>query len=349
MSVLELDLSLSLDRFDLRVEAQLGEAVALLGPSGAGKSSLVECIAGLRPARGRIVLAGETLLGDGCNLSPEQRRIGWVPQDGALFPHLSVRRNVEFGAGRGGEAPSFDEVVAALELEPLLQRSPQNLSGGERRRVALARALRSGSRLLLLDEPTTGLDAVRARRALHRIRDLRVRFGVPLLAVTHREDEALALGDEVLLLDEGRVAGCGPAREVLRAARLPGVVAHGVNVAPGRVVAHDAAGGITSVALESGPSVSIPHLPELDEGAEVVLAADAEDVLVATDEPHALSARNAFEAQITALVEDAGTVLVEAGAWRALLTASASRALSLEPGRRIFLVVKTHGWRVLAG
>jgi len=349
MSVLELDLTLALDRFELRVETSLGEAVALLGPSGAGKSSLVECIAGLRPARGRIVLAGKTLLDGTRGLPPERRRVGWVPQDGALFPHLSVRRNVEFGAGRGGDAPPLAEVIEALELEPLLDRSPRNLSGGECRRVALARALRSGSRLLLLDEPTAGLDPLRASRALHRIRELRDRFGVPLLVVTHREDEALALGDEVLLLDEGRVAGCGPAREVLRAARLPGVAVHGVNVAAGRTLSHDPEGGITLVALEAGPEVSIPHQSDLAVGASVVLAADAEDVLVATEEPHALSARNAFEADITALSEDAGTVMVEAGPWRALLTASAARALSLEQGRRVHLVVKTHGWRVLAG
>jgi len=349
MSVLELDVTLNLDRFDLRVEAALGDAVALLGPSGAGKSSLVECIAGLRPARGRIVLAGETLLDGTRSLPPEQRRVGWVPQDGALFPHLSVRHNIEFGAGRRGEAPSLDEVIDALELEPLLERTPRTLSGGEGRRVALARALRSGSRLLLLDEPTAGLDAVRARRALQRIRELRERFGVPLLVVTHREDEALALGKEVLLLDEGRVAGCGPAREVLRAARLPGVAVHGVNVFPGRVLGHDSEGGITLVALDAGPEVSIPHAPGLEPDAGIVLAADAEDVLVATEAPHALSARNAFEVEVTALVDDAGTVLVEAGPWRALLTASAARALELAVGRRVFLVVKTHGWRVLAG
>ena len=348
MSVLELDLRLPLARYELSVAATLGPAVAVLGPSGAGKSSLVEAIAGLRPARGRIVLGGRVLLDGDTRLAPERRRVGWVPQEGALFPHLSVRRNVEFAAAGADRAPGFEAVVEALELGALLERSPRHLSGGERRRVALARALRAGSELLLLDEPTAGLDPARARQALHGIRELRERFGVPLLVVTHREDEALALADEVLLLDEGRVTAHGSARQALRAARLPGVAAHGVNVAPGEVRAHDAEGGVTLVVLDEGHEVSIPHSPELAVGGAIVLAADAEDVLVASEEPRGLSARNAFRVELTGLVEEAGAVLVEAGQWRALLTAAAARSLGLAPGASAWLVVKTHGWRVVA-
>jgi molybdate transport system ATP-binding protein len=349
MSVLELDLSLDLDRFELRVQAALGPSVAVLGPSGAGKSSLVEAIAGLRRPRGRIVLDGAVLQDGRRWVPPERRRIGWVPQDGALLPHLSVRANVEFGARPGAGSPSLDELVGALELEPLLERMPGRLSGGERRRVALARALRSSPRLLLLDEPTAGLDPLRARRALRNVRSVREEFGVPLLVVTHREDEALALAAEVLLLEDGCVVGSGPAREALRAARLPGVEAHQANVRAGRVSHHDPSGGVTLVELEDGPVVSIPLAAELGVGGSVVLAVDAEDVLVATARPAGLSARNAFEVAITGLVEGGGAVVVEAAAWRALLTASAAAELGLEPGRRVWLVVKTHGWRVLAG
>lgn len=215
---LELDLELALDAFALRLAATVGPAAAVLGPSGAGKTSLLEAIAGLRPARGRIVFGGETLLDTdaGIDLPPEARRVGYVPQGLALFPHLSVQGNLLFG--RRGETTLDAEgraLVEALELDPLLDRPPRRLSGGEQRRVALARALLARPRLLLLDEPTAGLDPERVRRALGEIQALRRRWQVPTLVVTHRRREALALADEVLLLEEGRLRAQGPAMELL--------------------------------------------------------------------------------------------------------------------------------------
>ncbi len=372
--VIRLDLTLPLDRFVLRVETELGGAAAILGPSGAGKTALLESIAGLRPARGRVEVAGEVLQdtasGRGLRLPPERRRLGYVPQDGALFPHLSVRSNLLFGCSRGGgsrpgggyrrgrrsaeEVYEVDEqlatVVAALDLEPLLDRSPRNLSGGERRRVALGRALLARPRLLLLDEPTTGLDPLRARKALARVRQVRRELGVPLLVVTHRADEAAALADEVVVLEDGRVRESGPVREVLvRRARGEGAEAE--TLVEARVVAHRADGGVTRVRLESGGPVemSIPWTPDLAVGGSVLLAVGASEVLVASERPVGLSARNVVEVVVDELARVGEAWLVRAGPWLAHLTTEAVRELGVVVGGRVWMVVKTHAWRVVAG
>ncbi|MDP9122528.1 MAG: ATP-binding cassette domain-containing protein, partial [Acidobacteriota bacterium] len=241
MAFVEIDLALKQGRFELAVSARLGETAAVLGPSGAGKTTLLEALAGLRRAAGRLTIGGEVLQDSsaGIFLPPERRHLGYVPQDGALFPHLSVRRNLDFGRPpRRRRDPELDPLVHALDLEPLLARYPRHLSGGERRRVALARALLAHPRLLLLDEPTAGLDPLRARKALAGILRARAELAVPLLVVTHDQREALVLAEEVVLLAGGRVEAVGPAREVLRAPeRL--ALASGLrweNVAPARLV-----------------------------------------------------------------------------------------------------------------
>ena len=199
--MIELDVSLPLAHFTLAVHCVLDEKVtALVGPSGSGKTSLIESIAGLRRATGRIVIDGADVI----DLPPERRRIGYVPQDVALFPHLNVRRNLTFG----GDA-RFDDVVEILELAPLLDRAPASLSGGERQRVALGRALMTAPRLMLLDEPLAAIDQpFRARLLdyLRRVRDL----GVPMIYVTHQPAEALSLASWCIVLERGEVAAQGP-------------------------------------------------------------------------------------------------------------------------------------------
>jgi molybdate transport system ATP-binding protein len=357
-AVIDIDLTLPLDRFELRVTARLGEAAAVVGPSGAGKTALLESIAGLRPARGRVAVGG-TVLQDtarGFHLPPERRHLGYVPQEGALFPHLSVRANLLFGERRAerrrGGGEELGAVVEALDLGPLLGRYPRHLSGGERRRVALGRALLAGPRLLLLDEPTAGLDPERARRALAQIRDqtrrVRGELGVPLLVVTHRPEEAAALAEEVLVLEEGRVRDAGPVREVLRRAVL-GMGAEAETVVEGRVAGHDAADRVTRVALPDGAEIAIPWTSDLAAGAGVLLAVRADEVMVATARPAGLSARNAVEAVIEELEAEDGVVLARAGVWVVHLTPGAVRELGLAAGGRVWMVTKTHSWRVVAG
>jgi molybdate transport system ATP-binding protein len=353
----EIDLALRQGRFELAVEARLGPQAAILGPSGSGKTTLLEAIAGLRRARGRLAVGGEVLQDGaaGVFLPPERRRLGYVPQHGALFPHLSVLANLVFGrpGGRRGRAggTGLDALVAGLELEPLLDRYPRHLSGGERRRVALARALLAEPRLLLLDEPTAGLDARRARQALAGIRRVRAELGVPLLLVTHDDAEALALATQVVLLEAGRVRALGAARPVLLAARLHGEGGERPweNVAAARLVRHRPEGGTSEVLLTAGEAVAIPHSPDVAPGAELLLAIDAEDLLIATVRPAGLSARNAVAGRIDELIPVGASVYARVGPWLAHLTLAAVAELGLAVGTPVWLVAKTHSWRLVAG
>ena len=192
------DLVLPLAEFTLDVSLDLdARTTALYGPSGAGKTTLLELIAGLRtPQNGRIELHGR----DVTNVPPRHRRVGYVPQDDALFPHLSVRQNVMYGA-----RAMPDDVIAVLELAPLLDRSVKRLSGGERKRVALARALLTQPAVLLLDEPLAGVDVALRGRVLEYFVRIRDELAVPTLYVTHHMEEVEALCEELVTIDRGRI------------------------------------------------------------------------------------------------------------------------------------------------
>jgi molybdate transport system ATP-binding protein len=206
------NIALPLAEFTLQVDVTLQcQVTGLLGPSGAGKTSLLDLIAGLRrPASARIALDDLVLtdIATGVFMPPRLREIGYVPQDLALFPHLSVRKNLLYGCRNGQpSAPlfSFEHVTSVLQIEPLLARGTGELSGGERQRVALARALLSSPRLLLLDEPLASLDADLKSKIIPYLRRVREEFPLPILYVTHGPDEVLALCDEVLELRRGQV------------------------------------------------------------------------------------------------------------------------------------------------
>lgn len=217
--MIELDITLPLSRFPLKVAARLeGRSIAVLGPSGSGKTSLLETIAGLRrKASGHIAIDGESLMdsGAGIFLPPERRRVGYVPQDACLFPHLDVRGNVRFGMKNGRQA-HFDDAVSILEIAPLLERFPSTLSGGERQRVALARAIATEPRLLLLDEPLAAVDVELKERILPFLLRVRESLRIPLLYVTHNAGEAEAVAEEALLLRDGSLAWRGAATAILR-------------------------------------------------------------------------------------------------------------------------------------
>jgi molybdate transport system ATP-binding protein len=352
--VIELALELPLARFRLRVEARFEGATTVMGPSGSGKTSLLEALAGLRgKARGRIVVDGQVLLDSGqrINCPPEARRIGYVPQDAGLFPHLTALGNVRFGAR--GEAAVVEGAVETLEIGNLRNRYPVSLSGGERQRVALARALATRPRLLLLDEPLAALDVGLRERILPYLLRIREEWKVPCLYVTHNVGEALALAGQVLLLRDGQVEAQGAPLDLLSSPGLAREAEAGIeNLLKGRVLAHDVGGGVTRVRVEEGPEVAAALAPERPPGSTVTVALRAEDILVSVEPPRGLSARNVYEARLASLERTGGDVILrcplrEGGLLLARVTLAAAAALALTPGRVVWLAVKSHSTKLV--
>jgi len=214
--VLAVDVDKRLGAFTLTARFQApGGVTALFGPSGAGKTSVVNMIAGLlRPDRGTIALDEEILFDAtaGVDVPPHRRRIGYVFQEGRLFPHLDVRQNLDYGrrmSGQPRDAKIFEHVVSMLDIGHLLERRPRLLSGGERQRVAIGRALLMQPRLLLLDEPLASLDAARKREILPYLLRLRDEARVPMVYVSHTAAELRRIASRVVRLDAGHVVSCG--------------------------------------------------------------------------------------------------------------------------------------------
>jgi molybdate transport system ATP-binding protein len=351
--VIAITLNLPLARFALEVSVRFeAPAVAVLGPSGAGKTSLLEAIAGLRrAAAGRILLEEDVVLDTeaGVDVPPEHRRIGWVPQDALLFPHLSVAGNIRFGLSRGeGSGRVFREAVEILEIENLLPRHPATLSGGERQRVALARALATEPRLLLLDEPLAAVDVELKGRILPYLLRIRDERRIPILYVTHNAGEAEVLAGEAILLREGRLEAHGPTREVVgaRALTLADPAAIFDNVVDGRLEAGPAA-GVATLRLPGG-SLLVPATPG---GSRGVFALPPEDILLSLDPLSRVSARNVIAGRVVscdAAGQDAFVRVEALGvAWRARVTSVALRDLALAPGVSVWLAMKTQAFRRL--
>ena len=356
--MIEFTLEVPLARFVLRVEARLEAGIAaVMGPSGSGKTSLLESLAGLRrQARGRVVLDGTVLLDTAARgrVPPERRRIGYVPQDSALFPHLTAEQNLCFGAR--GDARRVALAGATLELEGLLDRHPARLSGGERQRVALGRALASDPRLLLLDEPLAAVDVELKERILPYLLRVRDEWRIPIVYVTHNVGEALALAGQVLLLREGKVEAVGTPFELLGTATFARAAAAGIeNLLAARIAAHEPEGGITRVTLEGGVVAAVPLLASRPVGSGCLLAIRAEDVLVANAPVEGLSARNIFRARVVSLDRTGADLTLRCVLdglrvpWLARLTPAAVEALGLMPGRLVWLAVKSHSVRVIDG
>jgi molybdate transport system ATP-binding protein len=332
--MIELDVHVPLTDFALKVRATLeARAIAIVGPSGSGKTTLLESIAGLRPGtRGRIVIDGTTLLDERIDLPPNERRVGWVPQEVALFPHLDVAANIAFGA-RG----RIDDAIDVLELRPLLQRRPATLSGGERQRVALARALATEPRILLLDEPLAAVDVAHRARILPWLLKVRDASNVPMLHVTHDLGEAAALSTHAIVLRGGAVAAIG-------------TVADAIGAAPELALDNLLVGEVTAPGLLTIGAASLA-VPRGDALGAAVYAIAASEIIIATERPRAISARNVIEATIARVSVTGDDAIVEVNALgstlRAKLTDVAVEGLSLAAGGRAFLIIKTHALRRL--
>ncbi len=356
--MIEIDLELPLASFGLRVAARLGDGVtAVMGPSGSGKTSLLEAIAGLRRGTtGRIVLDGRVLVDSqrGLALPPEARRVGYVPQEAGLFPHLTAHANVRFGVR--ADAGTVASAIDTLEIGGLLDRYPASLSGGEKQRVALARALATRPRLLLLDEPLAALDVGLRERILPYLLRVREDWKTPMVYVTHNLGEAVALAGQLLLLREGRVEAAGAPLDLLA---TPGIVtgsAPGIeNLLPGRVRAHDPEGGVTSVELRAGLSIAVPLAAGRAPGSRVTVAVRAEDVIVSKTVPEGISARNVYEVRIAALSRTGPDVTLRCASagggatieWIVRVTPAAVTSLGLQLGQTAFLAVKSHSVRLV--
>jgi molybdate transport system ATP-binding protein len=337
---------------DVSMEVPPGISI-LFGPSGAGKSTLLDLIAGLeRPDTGRIAVGEEVLFDSnaGMNCPPQARRIAYVFQTLALFPHMSAEENVAYGLDglpHQERTARVKEILTAFRVDKLRARRPSEISGGERQRIALARSLVTQPRVLLLDEPLTGLDAELKAAIVDDLRAWNAARRIPILYVTHTREEVDALGERVIAMDHGRVVSEGTPMEVLEAPRRKRLAqaAGFENLLSGAVVDLREADGVMRVRLNDSPCELEVPLGYAAAGDRVRVAVRAGDILLATARPEGLSARNVIEGRIVAM-ETRGTLVrarVDCGVeFIVHLTLGAARTLDLADGHRVWLVLKTH-------
>jgi molybdate transport system ATP-binding protein len=334
----------------------------VFGRSGAGKSTLLDCIAGLlKPDTGRIEIAGEVLLDVDrrIDVPPAKRKIAYVFQSLALFPQMTVEQNVAYGLA---DMPASERVLRvnsmleAFRVEQLAKRKADEISGGEQQRVALARSLATSPRVLLLDEPLTALDEGLKKSIMEDLRRWNAAQNIPILYVTHSRAEVDAVGERVIVLEQGKIISTGRPHEVLDAPRSSALAqASGFdNLFSGVVTELREADGVMRVQLVRGACEIETPLGYAAVGTAVRLAIRAGDILLATERPYGLSARNVIAGRIISL-EQRGTMFVAkvaadadgAVVFTVHLTLGAKRALELEVNQPVWLVIKTHSCHVL--
>jgi molybdate transport system ATP-binding protein len=339
---------------DVAFQAPARGFTAFYGPSGSGKTTLLRCIAGLnRFADGECRVDGEVWQdGERVFLPTHRRPLGYVFQEASLFAHLSVRRNLSFGAPpRQAAKPAigWDEVVDLLGLAPLLDRAPRDLSGGERQRVALGRALLSQPKLLLMDEPLSALDAAAKEEILPFLERLRDRLSLPALYVTHDMAEVERLADHLVLLENGRAIAAGPLAELQSDPKLPLAAARGAAVSlAGTIEAVDAAFGLTTVKVRGASFVASGRPGRVGERRRLRVVAG--DVSIASAPPGPSSILNVLPARVLSMTEAAPNELVvvlglgEDGAGDRILSRITRRSwerLALAAGQSVHAQVKS--------
>ncbi len=348
--MIELDVRLPLSSFELSISAQLSSNVtAVVGASGSGKTSLLETIAGIRrAATGRLVVDGEVLFDSVRRFSvpPERRRIGYVPQDAGLFPHLTVEKNVHYSKGDPDLARA---AIEKLEVGHLAKRYPAQLSGGERHRVSLARALAMNPRLLLLDEPLSSLDRPLRERILVHLKAIRDTSGIPIVYVTHHAVEALALSQETLVLSEGRLLEQGPTISVLHRRSIAGDDSI-LNVLEVKEQEGPAAAGVRRVITTQGTVLLLPA--DQLEGARfpLTIQISGDEIVVFTERPRFLSARNILEGPIGQIDVHRGFADMTVGTPTPLvirITEGAASELGLAVGTRVWLAIRSRSIRII--
>jgi molybdate transport system ATP-binding protein len=344
--------------FDLDVSFAAPPGITILfGASGSGKTTVLRAIAGLlRPGGGRVAVGDRTLFDAArrIDVPVARRRVGYVAQQLALFPHLSVLDNVGYGIGhldRGERARRIGAILSSFGIAHLRARKPADVSGGERQRTALARALVTDPDALLLDEPLSALDYATQTRMLDDLRAWNRERGIPIVYVTHAHREVFALGERVVVLEHGRVRAEGTPHEVLDApARHTLATQAGFeNVFDGMVTSSRPDAGTMTCRID-GLDVEVPY-SGADDGDAIRVAVRAGDILVAGEEPRAISARNILPGGVRSLRREGATMIARIAAgpeFEVHLTPAAAQTLALGEGTRVWLVIKTYSWRVMS-
>lgn len=356
--------------FELNVSFSIQPGITILfGASGAGKSTLLECIAGLiTPDEGRIAFADRTIFDseEKISLPSHKRRIGYVFQDLALFPHLNVLENIQYGIlnMRGKERERSAQAIAeSFRITKLLRHKPSQISGGERQRLALARALAVDPCILLLDEPLTALDVPTKSAIMDDLRAWNALRKIPVLYVTHNRDEVFALGEQVVVLDEGRKIAQGTPHAVMTVPRQEKIaqLAGFENIFDATVIAiNEARGTMTCRMGETNVNLTNVNQPSVDietplvhaeAGAKLRVGISAGDILLATAKPSGISAQNILLGKLIAMTQQDVilTATVDIGIRVAVhLTLAVRDSLGLCPGSDVWLIVKTHSCHLMA-
>jgi molybdate transport system ATP-binding protein len=329
---------------DLAFEVETPGVIALFGPSGAGKTTILMAVAGLlRSRRIKVGLDGEWLH----KVAPEERGVGYVFQDGRLFPHMNVTDNLKYGLRRVGPGPvRFDTVVDLLGLKALLRRAPRSLSGGERQRVAIGRALLAQPRLLLMDEPLSALDQPRRDEIIPYLARLHASLGIPIVYATHSLNEVMRLADSLVLVDSGRLVAAGPLGHIVSDTRYQLITREDASgILRGTVAYHEPERFLSAV--NCGSDLILVPLIQADIGARVRLLVPSREVIIALERPRSVSVSNILAGFVGGIAPDlAGrsaviSVEVSGGQILSRITLDAARRLGLQPSKQVLVLIKS--------
>ncbi|HET6757386.1 MAG TPA: molybdenum ABC transporter ATP-binding protein [Burkholderiales bacterium] len=350
--MLDIDVARKLGAFQLEARfASSGGVTALFGRSGSGKSTVINVIAGLiRPDWGHVRVGNAVLFDHARKITvpPNKRRVGYVFQDGNLLPHLSVQQNLRYGMffnGTQERFTEFDQIVDLLDLSRFLQRKPGSLSGGERKRVAIGRALLASPRLLLMDEPLAQLDNARKSEILYYIERLRDEVKIPIVYVSHSIEEVVRLADTVVVMSEGQAIAVGPVQDVMGRIDLHPYTGRyeGGAVIEAKVLAHDSEFDLTTLRFAGG-ELLCPGIDALI-GETVRVRIRARDVSLALERPPGLSILNIFPARVVEISAETGAIAevkldVSGAALVARITKRSALDLALSSGKSVYALVK---------
>ena len=347
--------------FALDVKFSIPPGITMLfGASGSGKTTLLRCIAALiRPDSGQIKIGDQILFDSDARVDVPvpQRKVGLLFQNLALFPHLSVAKNIEYGLDgldRTDAQQRTENILKSFRILAVRKRKPNEISGGERQRVALARTLVTHPRVLMLDEPLSALDYPTQSQIIDDLRAWNAARDIPILYVTHSQREVFALGERVISLENGRILSQGTPQDVLEAPAHESIaqLAGFENLFDATVISFNHDSGTMLCRLDGAETeVEVP-LSRAEVGAKIRIAIRAGDIIIAGQFPRALSARNVVPAKIISLRREGAMVIAKVDAGKMFevhLTPGACESLALKPEQQVWLVIKTHSWRLVAG